>query len=58
MMLLFLSLSLPGLAVMEWCRRVVDGVSHEEMRSIIARTQEETSIQLTVKECRSDPHTQ
>ena len=42
---------------MEWCRRVVDGVSHEEMRSIIARTQEETSIQLTVKECRSDPHT-
>ena len=43
---------------MEWCRHGVDGVTHEEMRRIIARTEEETSIQLIVKECRSDPHTQ
>ncbi|CAI8015132.1 hypothetical protein GBAR_LOCUS9421 [Geodia barretti] len=41
-----------GLAVMEWCRHGVDGVTHEEMRRIIARTEEETSIQLIVKECR------
>ena len=55
---LSLSPSLLGLAVMEWCRHGVDGVTHEEMRRIIARTEEETSIQLIVKECRSDPHTQ
>ena len=38
--------------MVEWCGRILDGGSFEEVRSVLISTEERKDMELVVKECR------